>query len=279
MIPRYTRPDMAKIWSDENRFQVMLEVEILAAEAMSGLGLVPKKAVQDVRKKAVIDIGRINEIELTVKHDVIAFLTQVAESVGPSARFLHMGLTSSDVLDTSLSVQLRSSCTLLIQGVERVLAALKGLALKYEFTPMMGRTHGVHAEPVTFGFKMASWYSEMERAKGLLEQAREAVSYGKISGAVGTFAHLDPEVEAHVCRKLGLKPEPVSTQIVPRDRHARYLAHLAIVAGSLERFAVEIRHLQRTEVQEAEEPFTRGQKGSSAMPHKRNPILSENITG
>lgn len=279
MIPRYTRPDMAYIWSDENRFATMLEVETLAAEAMSLTGQVPKKAVRDIRKKARINIERINEIEATVKHDVIAFLTQVGETVGPSARFLHLGMTSSDVLDTALSVQLRQSCDLLIADVDKLLAALKPLAKKYEFTPMMGRTHGVHAEPITFGFKVASWYSEMLRAKAALEETRENVSFGKISGAVGTFAHLSPRVEEYVCKKLSLRPEPVSTQIVPRDRHARYLSALAVIGGSLERFAVEVRHLQRTEVQEAEEPFTKGQKGSSAMPHKRNPIMSENTAG
>lgn len=279
MIPRYTRPDMAHIWSDENRFQQMLEVEILAAEAMVPGGAVPKKAVQDVRKKAKIDPKRIAEIELTVKHDVIAFLTQIVESVGPSARFLHLGMTSSDVLDTALGVQLRQSCDLLIEDVKKLRETIKGLMLKYKDTPMMGRTHGVHAEPITFGFKMASWYAEMTRAQKLLEDTKKAVSYGKISGAVGTFAHLNPKVEAYVCKKLGLQPEPASTQIVPRDRHAIYLSTLALVGSSLERFAVEIRHLQRTEVQEAEEPFTKGQKGSSAMPHKRNPILSENICG
>jgi len=279
MIPRYTRPDMARVWSDDNRFRQMLEVEILAAEAMSIQGTVPKKAVRDVRRKAKINLQRISEIEQTVKHDVIAFLTQVAETVGPSARFLHLGMTSSDVLDTALAAQLCQSCDLLIAGVKKLRLTVKTLMLKYMDTPMMGRTHGVHAEPITFGFKMASWYAEMSRSLSLLEDTRRTVGYGKISGAVGTFAHLDPSVEAYVCRKLGLKAEPVSTQIVPRDRHAVYLCRLAIVGSSLERFAVEIRHLQRTEVQEAEEPFTKGQKGSSAMPHKRNPIIAENICG
>lgn len=279
MIPRYTRPDMAKIWSDDNRFRCMLEVEILAAEAMSLMGIVPKNAVAEVRKKAVINPERINEIEQTVKHDVIAFLTQVVESVGPSARFLHLGMTSSDVLDTALAVQLQQSSNLLIEGVKKLCIALKELSKKYEKTPMMGRTHGVHAEPTTFGLKAASWYCEMQRVQSLLEQAKESISYGKISGAVGTFAHLNPKVEEYVCKKLGIKCEPVSTQIVPRDRHAVYLSHIALAGASLERIAVEIRHLQRTEVQEAEEPFTKGQKGSSAMPHKRNPIISENICG
>ncbi len=279
MIPRYTRQEMSQVWSEENRFKQMLEVEILAAEAMSKMGAVPKSAVAKIRKKAKINIERINEIELTVKHDVIAFLTQVVESVGPEARFLHLGMTSSDVLDTALSVQMKQSCELLSAGMSRLLIPIKALAKKYEFTPMMGRTHGVHAEPITFGLKAASWYSEIKRAKEMLEKAGETVSYGKISGAVGTFAHLSPKVELYVCKKLGLKPEPVSTQIVPRDRHASFAASLAIAGSSLERIAVEIRHLQRTEVQEAEEPFTKGQKGSSAMPHKRNPIMSENICG
>jgi len=270
---------MAQVWSDENRFTQMLEVEILAAEAMSKMGMVPASAPKQVRKKAKINIKRINEIELTVKHDVIAFLTQVVESVGPSARFLHLGMTSSDVLDTALSAQMKQSCGLLLEGIGELAKTVKGLAKRYEFTPMMGRTHGIHAEPITFGLKMASWYSEIIRAQKLIEQTRELVSYGKISGAVGTFAHLSPKVEEYACKKLGLKPEAVSTQIIPRDRHAEYLCRLAIVGGSLERFAVELRHLQRTEVQEAEEPFTKGQKGSSAMPHKRNPILSENICG
>jgi len=279
MIPRYTRKEMAQVWSDENRFRQMLEVEILAAEAMAAAGIVPKAAVKTIRKKAKINISRINEIELTVKHDVIAFLTQVVETVGPQARFLHLGMTSSDVLDTALSVQMKQTCELLLSGIDGLLVSIEILAQKYKFTPMMGRTHGVHAEPITFGLKAASWYSEMKRARRLIELARENVSYGKISGAVGTFAHLSPKVEAYVCRELGLKPEPISTQIIPRDRHADFMARLAIVGSSLERIAVEIRHLQRTEVQEAEEPFTRGQKGSSAMPHKRNPIMSENICG
>lgn len=279
MIPRYTRPEMAHVWSEENRFTQMLEVEILAAEAMARMGVVPRSAVSAVRKKARINISRINQIELTVKHDVIAFLTQVGETVGPQARFLHLGMTSSDVLDTALSVQMKQSCDMLSEAFGRLLVPIKILAKKYQFTPMMGRTHGVHAEPITFGLKAATWYSEIKRAKKLIEQTRDVVSYGKISGAVGTFAHLSPKVEAYVCKKLGLTPEPVSTQIIPRDRHAVYCARLAIAGSSLERIAVEIRHLQRTEVQEAEEPFTAGQKGSSAMPHKRNPIMSENICG
>jgi len=268
---------MAQVWSEENRFKQMLEVEILAAEAMSQMGLVPKAAVKVIRKKAKINIARINEIELTVKHDVIAFLTQVVETVGPQARFLHLGMTSSDVLDTALSVQMVQSCDIIAAGLDRLLPSIEALAKKYEFYSMMGRTHGVHAEPITFGLKAASWYSEIKRLREIIRQTRETISFGKISGAVGTFAHLSPKVEEYVCKKLGLKPEPVSTQIIPRDRHAVYMARIAITGSSLERIAVEIRHLQRTEVQEAEEPFTKGQKGSSAMPHKRNPIMSENI--
>lgn len=270
---------MAKIWSDENRFAIMLEVEILAAEAMVQLKQVPAAAVKEVRKKARIDVARIAEIEKTVKHDVISFLSQVAETVGPSARFLHLGMTSSDVLDTAFAVQIIQSCDLLHHGVVQVMDALKVLALKYKDTPTMGRTHGVHAEPTTFGYKALGWYSEMDRAKRLIEQTRAWVAFGKISGAVGTYAHLNPKVEEYVCRHLGLNVEPVSTQIIPRDRHAAFVCRMAIIGASLERISIEVRHLQRTEVLEAEEPFTEGQKGSSAMPHKRNPIMSENICG
>jgi adenylosuccinate lyase len=279
MIPRYTRDEMQQIWSDENRFNAMLEVEILAAEAMAKAGKIPKSAIPVIRRRAKINIRRINSIERTVKHDVIAFLTQVGETIGPQSRFLHQGMTSSDVLDTALSVQMRQSCGLLLEDIDKLLKTIRALVVKYKKTPMMGRTHGVHAEPITFGFKAASWYTEMLRCRDLIDNAKDFVSFGKISGAVGTFAHLDPKVEKYVCSKLGLEPEPVSTQIVPRDRHAAYLCRLAIVGGCIERIAVEIRHLQRTEVQEAEEPFTKGQKGSSAMPHKRNPILSENLCG
>jgi len=275
MIPRYTKPEMAAIWSDENRFQQMLEVEIFAAEAMSKLGSVPKKAVETVRKKAKINVDRINEIELTVKHDVIAFLSAVVETTGPDGRFLHLGMTSSDVLDTATGAQMRQSTLLIIEETKKLSAILARLAKKYKMTPVMGRTHGVHAEPTTFGLKVAGWYTEIERTIERLEFALETVSYGKISGAVGTMAHLDPRVEKYVCQKMGLKPEPVSTQIIPRDRHSIYFSTLAHLGAALERIAVEIRHLQRTEVAEAEEPFTKGQKGSSAMPHKRNPIISE----
>uniref|UniRef100_UPI0039B8FFCB adenylosuccinate lyase n=1 Tax=Candidatus Ruminimicrobium bovinum TaxID=3242779 RepID=UPI0039B8FFCB len=232
-----------------------------------------------VKKKAKINKDRINEIEKTVKHDVIAFLTSVVETVGPEARFLHMGMTSSDVLDTSLAVQMRQSCLLLIKETKELMKITKKLALKYKYTPTMGRSHGVHAEPTTFGLKVANWYSELSRSLDRLNYALETVSYGAISGAVGTFAHLSPKVEEYVCKKLNLKPEPVSTQIVPRDRHSIFLSTIAHVGSNLERIALEIRHLQRTEVAEAEEPFTKGQKGSSAMPHKRNPIISENVCG
>ncbi|HBU70110.1 MAG TPA: adenylosuccinate lyase [Elusimicrobia bacterium] len=279
MIPRYTRPEMAAIWSDENRFRKMLEVEILSAEAMSKMGLVPKSAVAKIRKRAKINPKRILEIEATVKHDVIAFLTQVNETIGPESRYLHKGMTSSDVLDTALGAQLKESCKMLEAGIDNLLKTIRALVIKYKKTPMMGRTHGVHAEPMTFGLKAASWYSEIKRASALIKATEEVVSFGKVSGAVGSFAHLDPKVEEYICKHMGLKPEPVSTQVVPRDRHATYLCRLAIVGASLERIATEIRHLQKTEVLEAEEPFTKGQKGSSAMPHKRNPILSENICG
>jgi adenylosuccinate lyase len=257
----------------------MLEVEILASEAMSKLGVVPKAAIDKVKKKAKINKDRINEIEKTVKHDVIAFLTSVVETVGPEARFLHKGMTSSDVLDTSLAVQMRQACLLLIKETKELMKITKKLALKYKYTPTMGRSHGVHAEPTTFGLKVANWYSELSRSFDRLNYALETISYGAISGAVGTFAHLSPKVEEYVCKKLNLKPEPVSTQIVPRDRHSIFLSTIAHVGSNLERIALEIRHLQRTEVAEAEEPFTKGQKGSSAMPHKRNPIISENICG
>ena len=279
MIPRYSRQEMSDIWSEENKFKNMLEVEILACEAMSKKGIVPKSAVNQIRKNAKINIKRINKIEEVVKHDVIAFLTQVGETVGPASRYIHLGMTSSDVLDTALSVQMKDSSQILINDAKELAKTIKKLAYKYKMTPMIGRTHGIHAEPITFGLKMASWYSEMKRVIALLENTKETISYGNISGAVGTFAHLSPDVEAYVCRNLGLKPEPVSTQVIPRDRHAVYLCRIALAGATLERFATEIRHLQRTEVMEAEEPFTKGQKGSSAMPHKRNPILSENICG
>jgi adenylosuccinate lyase len=280
MISRYTKPEMGVVWSDENRFQKMLDVEIFAAEAMSKLGIVPKEALEEIKKKAKINVERINEIEHTVKHDVIAFLTAVVETVGfEKGRFLHLGMTSSDVLDTATGAQLRQAVNILIEEIKKLSVIVSKLAVKYKMTPVIGRTHGIHAEPMTFGLKVASWYCEISRSLERLNFAMETVSYGKISGAVGTMAHLNPKVEEYVCEKMNLKPEPVSTQIIPRDRHSIYLSVLAHVGANLERIAVEIRHLQRTEVSEVCEPFAEGQKGSSAMPHKKNPIISENICG
>lgn len=279
MIPRYTRIEIATIWTDEYRFQRMLDVEIAAAEAMARQGLFPLSEVQFIQKKAKINAKEIFEIEKIVKHDVIAFLTQIERSVGKPARHLHRGMTSSDVLDTALALQLVEATVILQKGLKTLKNTLGILARKHVGTVMAGRTHGVHAEPITFGIKLAGWYSELQRDEERLKQAKEIIAFGKISGAVGTYAHLDPSVEKYVCAKLHLKVEPVSTQIIPRDRHAQYMSLLALVACSLERFALEIRHLQRTEVLEAEEPFSEGQRGSSAMPHKRNPIASENICG
>ncbi len=279
MIPRYSRPEMARIWEPEAKFSIWLKIETYAAQAMAELGLVPKHAADAVRKRGGFDAARIDQIEREVKHDVIAFLTSVSEHVGPEARFLHAGLTSSDVLDTCFNVQLVQAADLLIADVHALLAALKARAFEFKDTLTVGRSHGVHAEPTTFGLKLASAYAEFARARERLVRAREEVATCAISGAVGTFAHVDPRVEAYVARKLGLTPEPISTQVIPRDRHAAYFATLAVVASSIERLATEIRHLQRTEVLEAEEYFSEGQKGSSAMPHKRNPVLSENLTG
>jgi adenylosuccinate lyase len=279
MIPRYSRPEMARIWEPETRFRIWLKIETYAAEAMAELGLIPKHAAEAVRKRGGFDIARIDAIEREVKHDVIAFLTSVAEHVGPEARFLHLGLTSSDVLDTCFNVQLVEAADLLIADIDALLAALKARAFEHKDTLTVGRSHGVHAEPTTFGLKLAVAYAEFTRARERMVRAREEVGTCAISGAVGTFAHVDPRVEAYVAKKLGLRPEPISTQVVPRDRHAAYFATLAVVASSVERLATEIRHLQRTEVLEAEEYFSEGQKGSSAMPHKRNPVLSENLTG
>ena len=279
MIPRYSRPEMTRIWEPETRFRIWLRIETYAAEAMAELGLIPKHAADAVRKRGGFDIARIDEIEREVKHDVIAFLTSVAEHVGPEARFLHAGLTSSDVLDTCFNVQLVEASDVLIADIDALLAALKARAFEHKDTLTIGRSHGVHAEPTTFGLKLAVAYAEFARARERLVRAREEVATCAISGAVGTFAHVDPRVEAFVANKLGLKVEPISTQVVPRDRHAAYFATLAVVASSVERLATEIRHLQRTEVLEAEEYFSQGQKGSSAMPHKRNPVLSENLTG
>jgi adenylosuccinate lyase len=279
MIPRYTRPDMAKIWEPENRFRIWLEIETLACEAQAQLGVIPKEAVPVIREKGNFNIERIDAIEAEVKHDVIAFLTSVAEYVGPEARFIHQGMTSSDVLDTCLSVQLVQAADELLADLDMILESIKLRAFEHKDTVCMGRSHGIHAEPVTFGLKLATWYAEMDRNRTRLRAAREGIATGAISGAVGTFANINPFVEEYVCEKMGLKPEPVSTQVIPRDRHAEYFCTLAIIASSMERIAIEIRHLQRTEVLEAEEQFTKGQKGSSAMPHKRNPILSENLTG
>jgi adenylosuccinate lyase len=279
MIPRYSRPEMARIWEPEAKFGIWLKIETYAAEAMAELGLIPKEAADAVRKRGGFDIARIDAIEAEVKHDVIAFLTSVAEHVGAEARFLHQGLTSSDVLDTCFNMQLVQAADLLIADVDALLAALKARAFEHKDTITVGRSHGVHAEPTTFGLKLAFAYAEFARARARLVMAREEVATCAISGAVGTFAHVDPRVEAYVAKKLGLKPEPISTQVIPRDRHAAYFATLAIVAGSIERLATEIRHLQRTEVLEAEEHFGTSQKGSSAMPHKRNPVLAENLTG
>jgi adenylosuccinate lyase len=282
MIPRYSRPEMAAIWSPETKFRIWFEIESHAADAMAELGLIPKEAAKTIRDKgkaAVFDVTRIDAIEAEVKHDVIAFLTHLAEIVGPEARFVHQGMTSSDVLDTCLSVQLARATDILIADTDKLLAALKKRAFEHKMTPTIGRSHGIHAEPVTFGLKLAQAYAEFDRAKARLVAARKEIATCAISGAVGTFAQIDPRVEAHVAKAMGLTPEPVSTQVIPRDRHAMYFATLGVVASSIERLATEIRHLQRTEVLEAEEFFSLGQKGSSAMPHKRNPVLSENVTG
>ena len=279
MIPRYSRPAMAAIWEPANRFALWLRIEILACEAWAELGEVPRDALEEIRAKASFDIARIDAIEREVKHDVVAFLTAVAERVGPAARYLHLGLTSSDILDTALACQMREAADLLLKGVGELERVLTDLAVKHQGTVTIGRTHGIHAEPTTFGLKLAMWLMEVRRARERLIRAREVGSYGKLSGAVGTFANVPPRVEEYVCERLGLKPEPISTQIIQRDRHAEYLAALAIVGASLDKFATEIRHLQRTEIREVEEPFAQGQKGSSAMPHKRNPVACEQVSG
>ena len=282
MIPRYARPEMTAIWSPETRFRIWFEIEAHAADALADQGVIPKEAawtIWDKGRDAVFDVARIDAIERETKHDVIAFLTHLAEIVGPDARFVHQGMTSSDVLDTCLAVQLKRAGELLLAGTARVLAALKRRALEHKHTPTIGRSHGIHAEPVTFGLKMAEAYAEFARNKDRLLAARKDIATCAISGAVGTFANIDPSVEEHVAAKLGLAVEPVSTQVIPRDRHAMFFATLGVIASSIERLAVEVRHLQRTEVLEAEEYFSPGQKGSSAMPHKRNPVLTENLTG
>src|SRR3990170_1804415 len=279
MIERYTLPRMRQVWEPENKFNKWLSIEVLAAEALAEMGEVPKKAVGVIKEKASFDIERINQIELDVKHDVIAFLSAVSERVGGEAKYLHMGLTSSDILDTGLALQLVDAANIIIEDLKRLEGVLKEKAYAYKDTVMIGRSHGVHAEPITLGLKMALWYEDTRRNIDRMERAKEAIGYGKLSGAVGTFANIAPFVEEYVCRRLGLKPDPVSTQIIQRDRHAEYLCALSLIAGTAEKHATEIRLLQRTEVLEAEEPFTSGQKGSSAMPHKRNPVGCENITG
>jgi adenylosuccinate lyase len=282
MIPRYSRPEMVKIWAPETRFRIWFEIEAHACDALAEIGVIPKESAKAIWEKAgavTFDVARIDAIEKVTKHDVIAFLTHLAEFIGPDARFVHQGMTSSDVLDTCLAVQLSRASDILIADVDALLAALKRRAYEHKFTPTIGRSHGIHAEPTTFGLKLALAYAEFARARTRLIAAREEIATCAISGAVGTFANIDPRVEEYVAKKLGLKPEPVSTQVIPRDRHAAFFAALAIVASSVERLATEFRHLQRTEVLEAEEYFSPGQKGSSAMPHKRNPVLSENLTG
>ena len=283
MVPRYARPEMSAIWEPESRYRIWFEIEAYATEKLGELGVVPKSAAKALwdwwASNPKIDVEAIDAIEAVTKHDVIAFLTWVAENVGDEARFMHQGMTSSDVLDTTLAVQLSRATDILLADLDALLAAIKRRAEEHKYTPTIGRSHGIHAEPVTFGLKLAQAYAEFDRCKARLIAAREEIATCAISGAVGTFANVDPQVEEYVAEKLGLKPEPVSTQVIPRDRHAMYFATLAVIAGSIERVAVEIRHLQRTEVLEAEEYFSPGQKGSSAMPHKRNPILTENLTG
>ena len=279
MIPRYTPPEMGRIWTDQRRYDTWLLVESAAAEAMAAHGVIPADAARDIREKGSVDASRVEEIEEVTRHDIIAFTTAVAEKVGPSARWLHFGLTSSDVLDTALALQLREALAVLLADLDALANAVRDRAEQYRLTPMIGRTHGVHAEPMTFGLKLALWFDEIGRGRDRLERARDVVSVGKISGAVGTYAHLDPAVERAVCERLELTPARVASQVIQRDRHAELLSALAITGASLEKFAVEVRGLQKTEIGEVEEPFAAGQKGSSAMPHKRNPIGCEQITG
>jgi adenylosuccinate lyase len=279
MIPRYTHPEMGRIWSEQRRYETWLRVEIAAAEAMAAAGIVPAEAARDIRENGGFDIARIEEIEQTTQHDVIAFTTAVAEKVGPSARWLHFGLTSSDVIDTAQALQMREACDVLLKDLDALSESVRERAFEHRRTPMIGRTHGVHAEPMTFGLKLALWYAEIGRDIERVRQAQRTISVGKLSGAVGTFAHLPPHIEADVCRRLGLEPVPVASQVIQRDRHAELMTTLAITAASLEKFALEIRGLQKTEIGEVEEPFAKGQKGSSAMPHKRNPIGCEQIVG
>ena len=279
MIPRYSRPEMTQIWSEHSKFQIWFEIEAHACDAQAELGVIPHSAAQTIWEKGKFDIDRINEIERETKHDVIAFLTNLAEYVGPDARFVHQGMTSSDILDTTLSVQLARAADILLAGLDRVLSALKTRANEHKYTPTIGRSHAIHAEPSTFGIKLARFYAEFQRNKTRLQAAKLEISTCAISGAVGTFAHIDPMVERYVAKKMQLQIEPISSQVIPRDRHAMFFAVLGVIASSVENLAIEVRHLQRTEVREAEEFFSAGQKGSSAMPHKRNPVLTENLTG
>src|SRR5437899_400496 len=279
MIPRYSRPEMAAIWEAENRYRIWFEIEAHACDAQAALGVIPESAARAVRERGVFEVERIDEIERETHHDVIAFLTNLAEHIGSDARFVHQGMTSSDVLDPCLAVQLREAADILLTDLDQLLAVLKRRAFEHKFTPTVGRSHGIHAEPTTFGLKLAGHYAEFARNRARLVAARKEVATCAISGAVGTFANVDPRVEAYVAEKLGLEPEPISTQVIPRDRHAQFFMTLTLVAAGVERLATEIRHLQRTEVREAEEYFAAGQKGSSAMPHKRNPVLAENLTG
>ncbi len=279
MIARYTHPEMGRIWSDQRRYETWLLVETAAAEAMAAAGIVPPDAARDIRERGAFDIARIDEIEQTTQHDVIAFTTAVAEKVGPSARWLHFGMTSSDVIDTAQALQMREACDVILKDLHELCDAIRDRAIEHRRTPMIGRTHGVHAEPMTFGLKLALWFAEAGRDIERVQRARAAISVGKLSGAVGTFAHLPPEIEADVCRRLGLEPAAVASQVIQRDRHAEALTALAITGASLEKFALEIRGLQKTEIGEVEEPFVKGQKGSSAMPHKRNPIGCEQVVG
>lgn len=279
MIQRYTLPEIGKIWEDQNKYRIWLDIEILACEAQAKLGLIPRDAVKEIREKAQFNVKRILEIEETVQHDVIAFLTNVAEYVGPNSRYIHFGMTSSDILDTTLAIQMHQAGALILKKLGALKEVLKKKALAYKDTIMVGRTHGVHAEPITFGLKLALWFSDTLRGIERLESSIKTISVGQISGAVGTYDHLDPQVEEYVCKKLGLRPASISTQIIQRDRHADFLNTLAVIGANLEKIAVEIRHLQKTEVLEVEEPFGKGQKGSSAMPHKKNPIICERISG
>jgi adenylosuccinate lyase len=279
MIPRYSRPEMARIWSDENKFATWLRVELAATEVLAERGVVPKEALEAIRTRARFDVARIDAIEHEVQHDVIAFVSNVAENVGPEGRWVHWGLTSSDVVDTALALLMKEACGLILEDVRALADAVRKRAHEHKTTPMIGRTHGVHAEPMTFGLKLALWWAELQRDLARLERARDTISVGKLSGAVGTFSHLPPEVEEEVCRRLGLRPAPVASQVLQRDRHAEVMATLALTGASLEKFATEIRALQKTEVREVEEPFAEGQKGSSAMPHKRNPVGAEQVTG